>query len=149
MIEIRQISAEDTWPLRSRVLKPFLTPSECANPGDDDPKALHLGAFRGEELVGIATFLPESHPFFPEARIPYRLRGMATAPEARRSGAGRALIEEAESDLRERGCDLLWFNAREVAFPFYASLGFSFIGESFDLPRIGPHKVMYKEWPRR
>ena len=146
MIEIRPITARQTWPLRSRVLKPYLKPEECANPGDDDALTLHLGAFFESELQGIATFLPEAHPFFTESVQPYRLRGMASAPELHRRGMGRALVEQGQFDLRQRGCDLLWFNAREVAFPFYESLGFKYFGEMFDLPLIGPHKLMFKNF---
>jgi hypothetical protein len=149
VIEIRSISAEQTWPLRSRVLKPFLKPHECANPGDEEPTTLHLGAFRGNAIVGIATFLAEKHPFFPHAERPYRLRGMATDPDHHRQGVGRALVEAGEAELTRRGCDLLWFNARERAFPFYRALGFDFLGEMFEIPLIGPHKVMYKAYGRR
>lgn len=144
MIEIRPVTSLQTWPLRSRVLKPFLRPEECGNPGDDDPTTLHLGAFLSGELVGVATFIAEAHPEFAKAQVSYRLRGMATASEHRRRGIGRALVQSGEDRLRRGSCDLVWFNAREIAFPFYRSLGYEFHGGTFELPRIGPHKLMYK-----
>jgi GNAT superfamily N-acetyltransferase len=142
--EIRVVDAEATLEMRSRVMKPFLTPQECRNPGDDDPLTLHLAAYQGDRIVGIATFLPEAHLFFPKAKTPYRLRGMASDPSLHRQGVGRSLVDEGVRRLVQRGCDLLWFNAREKAFPFYEALGYTMVGEMFDIDRIGPHKVMYK-----
>src|SRR5690606_13479424 len=56
---IRPISAAETRPLRSLVLRPGAPPETLVYPGDDHPEALHLGAFEGDRLVGIATVYPE------------------------------------------------------------------------------------------
>lgn len=141
--EIRQITTAETLPLRQKVLKPFLRPEECINPGDDLPTTYHFGLFHNGELVSIATFLMESHPEF-SAGFPYRLRGMATDDRFQGQGLGQKLLRHGVEYLRSKRCDFIWFNARIKAFPFYEKLGFYYHGPLFEMKDIGPHKVMYK-----
>lgn len=141
--EIKRIKTTDTLPIRKRVLKPFLSEEECINPGDDLITTHHYGLFHADKLISVATFIQESHPAF-SSGFPYRLRGMATDDNYRGHGIGQKLVRLAVEDLKQRRCDLVWFNARIKAFPFYERLGFSFYGDLFDIKDIGPHKVMYK-----
>jgi GNAT superfamily N-acetyltransferase len=135
------IPLEATIPLRLRVLRPGGTEADCHFPSDHVPGAFHVGTFVEEQCVAVGSFSPEAHADLP-ARRPYRLRGMASAPEVRGRGAGRMLLDQAVVVLAERGCDLLWCNAREVAIPFYERMGFIGRGPLFDIPGIGPHQVM-------
>lgn len=145
-IDVREIASRETWPLRWKILRPHLqAASECAFPGDDDADSFHLGAFIDGRLASIATFKRETSEKFPAAVKPYRLRGMATEPADHRKGLGRALILEAEKRLRAEGSNFLWFNAREIAFPFYESLGYKYASEMFDIPHAGPHRTMFKD----
>jgi len=73
----------------------------------------------------------------------YRLRGMATHPEWRGRGIGSQLLTAAMAYLTERYADYLWCNARRVAYDFYLHLGFDFVSDEFEIPGIGPHRVMY------
>ena len=58
-LEIREISADDAFPLRRHHLRPGLPPEASRYAGDDHPAAFHLGAFSGdEELVGVVSFFP-------------------------------------------------------------------------------------------
>lgn len=151
-MQLRFVRPEQVLDLRAKVLKPFLQPHECVLPGDDDPLGFHLGASLELDgpLIGIATFMMERHPsLFAEYHHHARLRGMASDPSTRRLGVGRRLVLQGIDELERRGADLLWFNARETAFAFYESLGFLYASEMFDLPQIGPHKVMYKALTRR
>lgn len=142
--EIKMITAEETFLLRKNVLKPFLSHLEqCRNPGDDDETTFHMGLFHSGKLISVATFLQESYTDFP-ARLPYRLRGMATDNDYRQQGFGQKLLRQGLVTLQERSCNLLWFNAREKAFPFYEKMGFEYYGPLFEMKDIGPHKVMYK-----
>lgn len=134
--------AHEIYPLRSQILRPGQPLELSQYPGDDSPENFHLAAMEKDVIVGIASFYLEPFKEF-SAKKPYRLRGMATAPEVRGQGHGRALVESGLEELRARGCDLLWFNARQVAFGFYEKMGFQYHGEMFELPLIGPHKVMY------
>ena len=81
---------------------------------------------------------------FSLAKKPYRLRGMATDFIYHRQGLGQKIIHAALVELKIRNCDLLWFNARTSAELFYLKLGFTADNTVFELPLIGPHKVMYK-----
>lgn len=141
--KISKIPTAATLELRQKVLKPFLSPKECLNPGDDSPTTFHLGLFYKEKMVSICTFLNEPHPQF-SASNPYRLRGMATDGAYHSQGFGRTLLQHGIHYLNQTRCDFLWCNARQKAFSFYEKMGFFYHGELFDLDRIGPHKVMYK-----
>ena len=137
------VPLEATIPLRLRVLRPGGTEADCHFPSDQVPGGFHVGTFLNAACVAVGSFSPEGHEQF-KAHHPYRLRGMASAPEVRGLGAGRILLEHAVDVLAHRGCDLLWCNAREVAIPFYERMGLSGVGPLFDIPGIGPHQVMYR-----
>ncbi len=113
-------------------------------PGEESEESLHLCAMIDDEVVGCASWLPEAATF-KEAQKTYRLRGMATDPNFRGQGIGKRLIEESLRILKGKGVDLVWCNAREVAFPFYEKMNFKYHGTLFELPQIGPHKIMYLE----
>jgi len=146
---IRPITAEETRPLRAAVLRPDQPPEALVYPGDDHPQSLHAGAFEGDRLVGIATVYPEPLPEEHRGAIPgggaFRLRGMATLPEVRGAGYGRALLEACFEHIRTHGARVLWCNARVGALDFYERLGLETVGPEFDIPGIGPHYVMWCE----
>lgn len=138
----------DTLPLRQKILKPFATLVQCQYPEDDFETTFHFALRQNNEIKGIATFIQQGHPEF-SADLPYRLRGMAIDKELQGQGLGKKLLAHGVDFLVARHCDLIWFNARETAFPFYQSLGFILHGPLFELPGIGPHKVMYKRFKNR
>lgn len=140
---ISKIPLNYTLSLRQKVLKPFLHLDDCVNPSDLAPTTFHLGLFHERKLITICSFSSEPHVFF-SAGNPYRLRGMATDAQYAGQGFGQILLQHGMVLLQKQHCDLLWCNARERAFPFYKKMGFYFHGPSFELDRIGPHKVMYK-----
>lgn len=143
-LRIDVIPATATLELRREVLRPYLNdPAQCHYPEDVWPLTFHLGAFLDERLVSVATFHTQPHPDL-HGGNPYRLRGMATSETVRGKGVGSHLVLAGVGRLLERRCDLLWFNARIKAFPFYEKLGFQYWGPLFEMERIGAHKVMYK-----
>lgn len=148
---IHQVDVREILPLRRLVLRPhFKTEVECLNEKDHLNSTFHFAAKASSTglVIGILSLEIESISDFSSTHQ-YRLRGMATHPNFRRNGAGRALVLWAEKFLLDqRRADLLWFKAREVAFPFYESLQYQYHGEMFDIPQIGPHKVMYKHLHR-
>lgn len=141
--EIRELKGFETLPLRQKVLKPFASLAECAYAEDDFPTSFHFGYFRLGNLISIATFIKENHPEF-AAAYSYRLRGMAVDPVFQGQGVGKKLLLYGVEFLKKQDCDFLWFNARIKAFSFYERAGFIPHGPLFELPGIGPHKVMYK-----
>lgn len=148
-ISIEQIMASQTIDLRTRILRPGQPVEICHYPEDNLSSTFHLGAFVAIEgfervLAANGTFMKDAVKFFPDAKNPYRLRGMATDLHYRGIGLGSQIIQQAEMLLKVTNCDLLWFNARENAFAFYEKNGFAHIGNMFDIPGAGAHKVMYK-----
>lgn len=143
MTTIEPISPEQTRPLRHLVLWPHIAETElCVTDTDFDPGALHLGAFHNQQLLGVCSLFATHSPKLPHARQ-YRLRAMATHPDARGLGLGRLLVLEALQRARLLGAEVLWCDAREVAIGFYLKLGFQNIDEWYEVPRIGRHQFMY------
>jgi predicted GNAT family N-acyltransferase len=141
-ITTRPITAEEARPLRANVLRPGRPHAESIYPGDGAAGALHLGAFRGRELVGVASVLREPPPGEEDAGA-WRLRGMAVAPGMRRGGYGRALIEGCLAHVASQGGSRLWCNARSTAAGFYRTLGFEVSGEEFETSDGTPHFLMW------
>jgi len=67
---------------------------------------------------------------------------MASLPEVRGQGYGAAALRYGIAEIRRRAGRLLWCNARSGAVGFYETLGFSIVGDEFEIPPIGPHYVM-------
>ncbi len=139
------VEAELLHPLRLRVLRPGQPPSSVAQFYDHVPNSIHVGAFNpAGDVVACGSFYPE--PFEPygqiEGRVAWRLRAMASAPEVRGEGYGARALRFGIAEVRRRGGDLLWCNARIGAVGFYEHLGFRIGGDEFDYPGIGPHFPM-------
>lgn len=143
-VVVRQISPEETYPLRHKILRPHQPIEMCRYEDDSRPGAFSLGAYRDGKLVGVVSASEESYKNFNQKKQ-YRIRGMATVPEVRGMGYGAALLLECVKRLQSQKVDVVWFNAREVAFGFYEKLGFEYCSDMFEIKDIGPHKVMYAE----
>ncbi len=63
--------------------------------------------------------------------------------EARKTGAGKQIMNEIEEYARENGIHKLKLNAQTHAIPFYAGLGYEVVSEEFMDAGI-PHKTMIK-----
>jgi GNAT superfamily N-acetyltransferase len=140
---IECISADLTRSIRHQVLwqhKPSL--DVCVLDTDNVIDAFHLGVRFESELISVGSFFPQTHHHFYQDNV-YRLRAMATLPNFHGRGSGRALIEFALQLLRERNANLLWCDARLSAVGFYQRLGFSVDDEIYEVPLIGPHKLMW------
>lgn len=142
---MREISAEETYPVRQQVLRPGRPLKECFFEGDLESGTIHLGIFEAEKLAGVATYVPRKNDIF-DTPFQYQLRGMAVFPEYRGKKLGKKLLLKGEKILKKRNPEtLLWFNAREVAVDFYRKYGYQTIGSSFMIPNVCMHIVMYKK----
>jgi predicted GNAT family N-acyltransferase len=137
---IRQVAAAAVRPLRHRVLRPGQGFDHTLYPGDDRSDTVHLGAFDGERLVGIASLYREPRPG--GAGGGWRLRGMATEPDVRGAGFGAGLVAACIDRVATSGGGELWCNARIPAVGFYRRAGFEVVSDEFDVAGIGPHVVM-------
>lgn len=143
MFELKEIQAKETLMIRQMVLRPGMSLNECIYDIDYQEGTFHLGVFLDEKLVSIASFSKEINYELPRVNQ-YRLRGMATIKEYRNLGAGRLVVEHAETMLKHLGVDLLWCNGRTGVQEYYERIGFQPYGEVFSYPPSGPHIVMYK-----
>ena len=144
-IEIKLVDPLDIRALRLKVLWPHKESIEnCSLPTDFEPGTFHVGALKDGRLVGTSSFLVDINPKF-EEKNQYRLRAMATDPDVQGTGMGAAIIARGLDELKKRGVKLLWCDARLKACGFYEKLNFNVLGDIYEVPVIGPHKLMYKE----
>jgi GNAT superfamily N-acetyltransferase len=117
------------------VLRPYMTVDELAEhePGD----AVAFGVFEGDVLIAVGVVGPEG-----EARGDWRIRGMATAPQARGRGAGTRVLQALVQHATNNGATRVWCNARTPALSLYERAGFVATSDEFETPRIGPHYRM-------
>lgn len=66
--------------------------------------------------------------------------------EARKTGAGRLMMNAIETFARKQGLHKLKLNAQTHAIPFYAGLGYEIVSGEF-LDAGIPHKTMVKQIP--
>jgi predicted GNAT family N-acyltransferase len=140
VVTVDEVAPQLTYPLRGCVLRP--DGGEIIWAGDEDPATFHLAARTDERVVGVVRFSPTACPWRPQARSPWQLRGMATDPAVRGTGAGRLLVDDGLARVAARGGDLVWCDARVAAAGFYERMGFTVVTEPFDKPGIGPHVGM-------
>ena len=138
---IKFITTDQTLDLRSLGLREGLERGLCGFDGDDDEGSFHVGYFQDEVLVSIATFHKQPREGFPGNG--YQLRGMVTNRDFQGKGIGNQLLNFSIVYLRGQKVNYIWCNARKIAYKFYQDIGFEFISEEFELPKIGPHRVMY------
>jgi GNAT superfamily N-acetyltransferase len=120
--------------LRQAVLRPHLTLEEMID--SEPPSAYAVGAFDDRGLVGVGLIGPEGSPGA------WRVRGMATAPEARGRGAGSAVLGALLDHAWAGGAREVWASVRTPARGLYERAGFYADSEVYDVPPLGPHIVM-------
>ncbi|MDX6655289.1 MAG: hypothetical protein QOH62_82 [Solirubrobacteraceae bacterium] len=134
MIRVESVPAELTRPLRQAVLRPHESLEELAS--HEQPGAHAVAAFDGERLIAVGFVGPDGEA------DDWRVRGMATEPDARGRGAGSAVLGALIEHAATQGAARVWCNARVPAISLYARAGFEVESEEFEIPGIGPHVVM-------
>ena len=140
---VKEIKPKDCYFIRHQVLWQHKSFDDCGIDIDDQEGAFHLGAYKDDQLICVASFFKQSKAKFSE-KNQYRLRAIATLPSAQNTGAARALLNTAFQILKEKGQNLLWCDARIIAIGFYEKLGFEKLGDRYSIPIIGLHYLMYK-----
>ena len=143
MIRIEEIAAEDTFGIRKSILREGMKLSHEMK-GDHDADTLHLGLYKSEKLISVASFMQAQNPELKGRQ--YQLRGMATTNDCQGKGYGKMLLNSAEQVLKAKKVDVIWCNARLVAIDFYKKMGYGTKGSMFEVAEVGPHYVMYKEF---
>jgi len=142
--EIRILTTAEVLPLRHAVLRSGRPLETARFANDEAPGTRHLGAYRDGKLLAVASLYIEEMPNRPGVSAT-QIRGVATSPEARGTGLGVALMNVAREYAREKGAQILWCNARGSAAAFYRKLGYSIVGDEFEIPDVGPHFRMMLE----
>ena len=148
---VRAISAEETRSVRHVVLWPHKPNVEsCVIDVDTDDHAHHVGAFDDQgKLVGVCSLYRQKSERFPEVISSdihaVRLRVMGVLDEVRGKGAGAAMVDYACRWVASQGAEVLWCDAREVAFGFYQRMGFEFVSNFYHVEDIGPHRMMARK----
>ena len=140
---VKEIKPKDCYFIRHQVLWQHKSFDDCGIDIDDQAGAFHLGAYKGYELICVASFFKQSQTKFSKQHQ-YRLRAMATLSSAQNTGAARALLNTAFKILKDKDQNLLWCDARIIATGFYEKLGFEKLGDTYSIPIIGLHYLMYK-----
>jgi ribosomal protein S18 acetylase RimI-like enzyme len=143
-VNISKVDAEKVRPLRHSELRKGQDFSTTSYIEDYEAGTFHMACIVDEKIVTCASFYSEKSTKI-KSENAYRLRGMATDSNFQRKGYATDLMRESFKELKNRGCDMVWCNARLVAVDFYKSSGFKITGEIFDIAEIGPHYYMYKE----
>jgi ribosomal protein S18 acetylase RimI-like enzyme len=142
-ITIKEITAKTAFDVRHPVLRTGKPLESCHFEGDDLPTTFHLGYYSDDQLVGVVTLMKNNHKTIANDHA-FQLRGMAVLATFQKRGIGDALVKKAETMVVERGGELIWMNAREIAVRFYEKMNYAKHGVPFDIPKIGLHFVMMK-----
>jgi GNAT superfamily N-acetyltransferase len=145
-MEVVQITAEQTLPLRNDVLRPGMPLSSCFFDGDEAARTRHFGTLDEQGAVaGVVSIYCKPHPELPTSYA-YQLRGMATADRYRGQGIGVRLLEEVHRYLAAIECAGLWANARTEALGFYKKQGYQVMSDEFVIENVGPHYLVAKSF---
>lgn len=126
------------YDLRWRVLRAPWQQPRGSERDDDESSAHHVTArTRDGRLVAVGRIHFTSAD---EARIRY----MATAPDWRGCGAGRAIAERLEQIAVKRGAARIVLDARSAAIGFYLRLGYEAVGPGPTLFGAIEHSRMRK-----
>lgn len=140
-VEVVEITAAETHPLRLSVLR-FDTPTkDVVFPEDDWPGSWHLGLRVNGALVGTSSWVPRAH----HDRHAVQLRGMATDRSLQGTGLGGVLLEEGCARAARAGFEVVWARARDAALAFYLRHGFVVEGDGFiDQATQLPHHLVVR-----
>jgi GNAT superfamily N-acetyltransferase len=144
-VVVELVEASVVLPLRRAVLRPGGAEEDSAYPADADPDTAHVAARTDTApIAAVGTVLREAPPWEPRRSDGWRIRGMATRPDARRRGLGGRVLQTLLDHVAAHGGGLVWCNARVAAQPLYGRAGFITRGPEFELPHIGPHRHMWR-----
>ena len=145
-LSIQNITAEDTLPIRQRMLRRGYPLSDCHFDKDLAPSTRHWGAYANEELVGILSAMENPLEIYPE-QMAFQFRGIAVIESYQRNGIASKLLIAGEKQLQnEFNPQVFWLNARIHAQQLYLHLNYQSVGAIFEIPTVGPH-LRYTKHP--
>ncbi|WP_162651357.1 GNAT family N-acetyltransferase [Lentilitoribacter sp. Alg239-R112] len=140
IFSIKPISAEDTYPLRRKVLWPNGPDALVLLADDHLPSTQHFGLFEADQLIGVISLFEQDGAMqFRKLAVDHAIQG---------KGYGTALLAHVLDVAQSSGTKRLWCNARVTAMPFYARFGFSAEPDSF-FKGDEEYKIAYREYSLR
>jgi len=112
-IEIREITADQTWDLRHRVMYPN-EPFESIKLSDD-VEGVHFGLFKNNRLVSVVSLFVRNNEV--------QFRKLATEVDEQKNGHGTKLILFILEYAIKIQASRIWCNARENKAYFYEKFG--------------------------
>ena len=140
---IKEIQSSETYLVRQEELRKGKPLETCHFEGDDAETTMHFGIELNEKIIGIVSVYQVNSQLF-DIENQFQIRGMAVLNEFQGNGFGSQLLAEAENYCTSQKASVIWFNAREKAVPFYKKSGYQTKGDSFEIPEVGIHFIMFK-----
>ncbi|MBD0335357.1 MAG: GNAT family N-acetyltransferase [Cyanobacteria bacterium Co-bin13] len=123
--------------LRDRILRAPLGLTLSAQDLANEDQALHFGLFTAEDVLIACVVAALLDP------LTVKLRQMVVEPAHQGQGYGKALLEQVEVVLQQRGVRRVVLHGRKTAIGFYQRLGYRVEGPEFVEVTV-PHYRMEK-----
>ena len=113
MTNIVLLSAEETWPIRHKVMWPDHPIDFVKLPNDSDGR--HFGLYLDSDLVSVISLFTENNEV--------QFRKFATLQEYQGKGFGTQLLTEIMRIVTQEKVSKIWCNARITKTDFYGKFG--------------------------
>jgi predicted GNAT family N-acyltransferase len=145
-LQVVKISTEETYALRTAVLRADTPTSDPKYAEDSKPGTIHLGIFdENKNLIATSTWVINPWQEDPSA-IAIQLRGMAVATSYQKSGLGKLLLDAGIIHAKTLNAKYAWAKARDSALDFYLRNNFVSFGGGFTegVTQMPHHLVVQK-----
>ncbi len=133
-IIIKEISSEETWPIRHKAMWPNESFDYIKLPADE--KGLHLGLWVKDTLVSVVSIFIENEVG--------QFRKFATLVEEQGKGYGSQLLHYLMEVAKKRQVKRIWCNARITKTDYYAKFGMEITTTKF--VKNGMDYVVMERW---
>jgi GNAT superfamily N-acetyltransferase len=116
--ELVELTADDVVSIRVAAFSALGVSSGGRNDTDNAPTTIHVGVRVNGDAVATGTLTPGHSPRN-EQWPAWRVRGMATLPEAQGHGYGGMILDHFVEYIAGEDGGLLWGNLRVAAVKFY------------------------------
>lgn len=141
-IEIRapknEVEWEQYYDLRYRILRQSWNQPQGSERNEGDETGLHFALYENEILKAIARLDINDEK---SAQV----RFMAVETEIQRKGYGKQVMLAIENYCKTKNISEIILHAREIAIPFYESLGYQLVEKSHLLFNEIQHFLMTKK----
>jgi predicted GNAT family N-acyltransferase len=145
-LQVVKISTEETYALRTAVLRADTPTSDPKYAEDSKLGTVHLGVFDQDKvLIATSTWVINPWQDDPSA-IAIQLRGMAVATKYQKSGLGKLLLDSGITHAKTHNAKYVWAKARDTALNFYLRNDFKSVGDGFTegITQMPHHLVVRK-----